>query len=49
MKKTKRIKQIKNLKKKSYTISLKELFADYTGNYKPAEINWGNPVGKEIR
>lgn len=39
MKKPKQIRQIKKFKKKSYTISLKELFAGYTGNYKPAEIN----------
>ena len=49
MNKPKHIKQIKKLKKKSYAISLNKLFSGYTGNYKPVEINWCNPVGKEIQ
>jgi len=49
MKRPKRIKQIKKLQKRKFKITLDELFAGYTDNYKPAEINWGNPVGKEIR
>jgi len=28
--------------------SLKERFKDYNGDYKPTEIDWGSPVGKEI-
>jgi len=28
--------------------SIEERFKGYTGNYKPAEIDWGEPVGKEI-
>ena len=27
--------------------SIDELFADYTGNYSPEELNWGTPVGDE--
>lgn len=30
---------------KKYTIE--ELFEDYTGDYKPEELDWGEPVGKE--
>lgn len=28
--------------------SIKELFANFDGEYTPADINWGSPVGKEI-
>ena len=28
--------------------SLEERFADYKGNYKPTEMDWGKPVGNEI-
>jgi len=28
--------------------NIKELFADYDGQYSSTEIDWGNPVGKEI-
>ena len=28
--------------------NIKELFAGYTGDYAPEEIDWGEPVGKEI-
>ncbi|WP_432650180.1 AbrB/MazE/SpoVT family DNA-binding domain-containing protein [Huintestinicola sp.] len=28
--------------------SLKELFEGYDGEYVPEEIDWGEPVGKEI-
>lgn len=28
--------------------TIKELFADYKGNYKPEDIDWGEPVGNEI-
>lgn len=28
--------------------NIKELFEDYDGKYEPAEIDWGEPVGKEI-
>ncbi len=28
--------------------SIDELFANYDGKYTPVEINWGEPVGKEI-
>lgn len=29
-------------------IDIEELFADYDGDYKPSEIDWGEPVGKEV-
>ena len=29
-------------------INIVELFADYSGEYKPEEIDWGTAVGKEI-
>lgn len=29
-------------------ITLKERVAEYDAEYKPEEINWGKPVGKEI-
>lgn len=25
-----------------------ELFEDYEGDYKPSEIDWGEPVGNEV-
>ena len=25
-----------------------ELFADYSGDYKPTEFDWGEPVGEEV-
>ncbi len=28
--------------------NIKELFANYKGDYKPTEFDWGKPVGKEI-
>ena len=28
--------------------TIKELFNGFHGNYIPIEIDWGNPVGKEI-
>lgn len=28
--------------------NIKELFADFDGQYVPPEIDWGSPVGKEI-
>ena len=28
--------------------NIKELFADYHGEYTPVEMDWGNPVGEEI-
>lgn len=28
--------------------NIMELFADYDGEYKPVEINWGEPVGEEV-
>ncbi len=28
--------------------NIKELFADFKGDYKPIDIDWGKPVGKEI-
>ena len=28
--------------------NIKELFADYKGDYNPTEIDWGDPEGKEI-
>ncbi len=29
-------------------ITIKSLFADYNGDYKPAEFDWGEPKGKEV-
>ena len=37
---------IEKAKKKRKNI--KELFADYKGNYKPSEIDWGTLEGEEI-
>ena len=28
--------------------NIKELFADYQGNYKPIDVDWGNSEGNEI-
>ena len=28
--------------------SLEERFKEYKGNYKPVEMDWGDPVGNEI-
>jgi antitoxin MazE len=28
--------------------NIKELFADYEGEYEPVEIDWGKPEGEEI-
>ncbi len=28
--------------------NIKELFAGFEGKYEPVQIDWGNPVGKEI-
>lgn len=28
--------------------NIKELFADFDGEYQPTVIDWGKPVGKEI-
>ena len=28
--------------------NIKELFADYKGEYEPTEIDWGEPEGEEI-
>lgn len=46
--KKKRLKQIRKFLKRKRKITLDELFAGYTGDYKPVELNWGNLVGKEI-
>ena len=35
-------------KAKSKRKNIKELFADYQGNYDPIEVDWGNPEGEEI-
>lgn len=29
-------------------VSIIDLFADYQGEYKPEEIDWGEPVGEEV-
>lgn len=34
--------------KKSERKNIKELFADFDGQYTPDKIDWGKPVGKEI-
>lgn len=28
--------------------NIKDLFADFDGVYKPVEMDWGEPMGKEI-
>lgn len=38
-------KQNKDSKKRK---SIVELFEKYDGDYKPSEIDWGEPVGNEI-
>lgn len=48
MKQRKRLKQLKKLKIRKSKITLNGIIASYTGNYKPVEINWSKPVGKEI-
>lgn len=35
-------------KAKSKRKNIKELFANYKEDYKPIEIDWGKPEGKEI-
>ncbi|MDR2109519.1 MAG: Fic family protein [Coriobacteriales bacterium] len=37
------------IKKKEDTFSLKTLFRDYQGDYKPEMLDWGKPVGREVR
>lgn len=39
-----KIRKVKNEKRKT----IKELFANYDGDYEKQEIDWGEPVGKEI-
>lgn len=29
-------------------VTIKSLFAGYSGDYKPTEIDWGEPRGKEV-
>jgi hypothetical protein len=38
------IEKAKDKKRKN----IKELFADYKGDYKPINIDWGEPKGEEI-
>lgn len=35
-------------KAKTKRKNIKELFADYKGDYKPIEVDWGDPEGEEI-
>lgn len=35
-------------KKEEQKVSLKSLLKDWKGKYTPTEIDWGEPVGKEI-
>lgn len=28
--------------------TIKELFADFNGEYEPVHVDWGNPEGKEV-
>lgn len=28
--------------------NIKELFADFQGEYTPVEVDWGKPVGEEV-
>ncbi len=37
------------IKQKEERKNIKQLFADYDGEYEPIDIDWGAPVGKEIR
>ena len=36
------------IKKAVTRMNIKDLFADYDGEYTPVEIDWGKPVGKEV-
>ena len=36
------------IKKPEKRKNIKDLFADYDGEYVPVEIDWGEPQGKEI-
>lgn len=36
------------LKKAPQKITIEKLFEDYSGGYKPSEVDWGTPVGREI-
>ena len=38
------VKSIRPRKRKT----IEELFAHYDGNYKPQEVDWGQPVGEEV-
>lgn len=35
-------------KAKNKRKNIKELFADFKGEYEPIEVDWGNPEGEEI-
>ena len=35
------------IKKAVTRMNIKDLFADYDGEYAPVEVDWGKPVGKE--
>lgn len=35
-------------KAKNKRKNIKELFANYEGDYKPIEVDWGEPEGEEI-
>ena len=35
-------------KAKTKRKNIKELFEDYKGDYKPIEVDWGDPEGEEI-
>jgi len=39
---------IKKAKTKNSHKTIQERFKDFDDEYEPVEINWGNPVGKEI-
>jgi antitoxin component of MazEF toxin-antitoxin module len=43
-----RRKAVKLYQKKKSHKSIEELFAGFQGEYEPVEIDWGEPVGKEI-
>ena len=36
------------IKKAAKRMNIKDLFADYDGEYAPVEVDWGKPVGKEV-
>ena len=38
----------KSTRRPRATVSLDELFKDYTGDYLPEEYDWGKPVGREV-